>query len=449
MFGKFKGYVVLLLVMLFVVSTAAVSFAAPGEAQTADSCIYPVSLQIPAPSKADICSLERQMSETAGPQPPAGSGYAFMYVDDPVSSGLPAGTVWIGDYTGTLPEILPIPDGVGFIGSPDKYEENIRLFPGFGNGDGMREGSLTVREVRLPDSGVSLGAYAFAGCTNLESINLENAAELQAGVFDSCTSLKSVILPEPGSRNHVIPLYLFRNCASLENVSIPYGYEAIGQSAFELCTNLKEITLPESISDIVYGAFAGCSDLKEITYEGTVKQWEAMKIEPGTIETGTRVVCSDGIIEDAGPEMPYPKPGSGLESYYDSRVNGSMLSGLTVGESSATVGYIMENYTLVPGSALTVVSADGEPCTADMTAATGQHLILTGQDGKTEDITVVVKGDVLGTGSLNISQLVRMARALNGAEPLTGAYLAAGVFRPAPDLSISDLVAEAQLLTGK
>lgn len=66
-------------------------------------------------------------------------------------------------------------------------------------------------------------------------------------------------------------------------------------------------------------------------------------------------------------------------------------------------------------------------------------------DGHADSALFVAAGDVLGTGELQIAQLTRMARALNGAEPLTGAFLAAADF-DGNGLQIPDLVREAQLL---
>ena len=63
------------------------------------------------------------------------------------------------------------------------------------------------------------------------------------------------------------------------------------------------------------------------------------------------------------------------------------------------------------------------------------------------EAAIVVTGDVLGTGVLNIAQLTRMAKALNGSDPLTGVYEKAGCFNGS-SIMIADLVAMARLLQG-
>lgn len=61
--------------------------------------------------------------------------------------------------------------------------------------------------------------------------------------------------------------------------------------------------------------------------------------------------------------------------------------------------------------------------------------------------TIIVKGDVQGTGVMNLSQLVRMAQAVSGTKPLEGIYLEAGELDGRPGAGLTDLVREARLLT--
>lgn len=60
---------------------------------------------------------------------------------------------------------------------------------------------------------------------------------------------------------------------------------------------------------------------------------------------------------------------------------------------------------------------------------------------------IVIPGDVLGTGEITISQLVRMAQALGGRRPLKGIYAIAGDVDNSSDFGITDLVIEARFLT--
>lgn len=80
--------------------------------------------------------------------------------------------------------------------------------------------------------------------------------------------------------------------------------------------------------------------------------------------------------------------------------------------------------------------------------STGQAVALFSKDAEPESFSeIIVSGDVLGTGEFNIAQLTRLAQAVNGSKPLTGVYLAAGKVAGGEELSISDLVAAARMLT--
>lgn len=96
---------------------------------------------------------------------------------------------------------------------------------------------------------------------------------------------------------------------------------------------------------------------------------------------------------------------------------------------------------------LRITAPNGRDTYPDDPVATGMVLLLLHpQNGVTDEVHVIVKGDVLGTGRLDISQLVRMARAIKGEEPLEGPYLEAGKWTGNDHLSIADLVQQARLL---
>ncbi|MBD5558737.1 MAG: hypothetical protein HDQ87_00010 [Clostridia bacterium] len=103
-----------------------------------------------------------------------------------------------------------------------------------------------------------------------------------------------------------------------------------------------------------------------------------------------------------------------------------------------------------PETQLTVLTRDGSEASAIAPAATGMQLELRSSTGVVlESAAVVVKGDVLGTGRMAITQLVAMARALTGVSPLDGPYLAAADWNGSGQLDMADLVREARLLTAQ
>ncbi|MBD5559617.1 MAG: hypothetical protein HDQ87_04555 [Clostridia bacterium] len=73
--------------------------------------------------------------------------------------------------------------------------------------------------------------------------------------------------------------------------------------------------------------------------------------------------------------------------------------------------------------------------------ATGQHVSVALRDDPraVNLMQVIIRGDVTGSGRLNIAQLVRLAGALNGTRPLDGLYALAGDVNGSGSLNIADL----------
>lgn len=183
----------------------------------------------------------------------------------------------------------------------------------------FRDSSVT--SVTIPASVTEIGANAFAGCTNLTSVNyegdwsnltiqsgnpaVEDAAKDAANeqlfdfefilnntavvvisykgtaadvtipsrykgkpvtvidpvAFYNNSAVTSVTIPDSVT---AIPDYAFGFCSQLTNISIPNSVTFIGLSAFNSCTSLKSITLPSSLSTIQSYAFYNCGNLKTI-----------------------------------------------------------------------------------------------------------------------------------------------------------------------------------------
>lgn len=181
----------------------------------------------------------------------------------------------------------------------------------------FRDSSVT--SVTIPANVTEIGANAFAGCTNLTSVNYiggdwskltiqsgnpavqdaanaplfdfeftpDNTAVIvtnykyngaaadvtipsryqgkpvttigHAAFFNSAVT--SVTIPDSVTS---ISDEAFINCPKLTNISIPNSVTYIGFSAFSSCTSLKSITLPSSLSFISGALFLGCSQLTTI-----------------------------------------------------------------------------------------------------------------------------------------------------------------------------------------
>lgn len=95
-----------------------------------------------------------------------------------------------------------------------------------------------------------------------------------------------------------------------------------------------------------------------------------------------------------------------------------------------------------------VINAEGDPLPPTQPVGTGCVVEVLSEDGLIlNSVTIVVKGDVLGTGELDVAQIVRMAQALNRSEPLTGVFLDAGKLTTGGGgINIADLVELAHMI---
>ena len=102
---------------------------------------------------------------------------------------------------------------------------------------------------------------AFRYCEALTTINLNNVALIDEGVFSYCTKLENVI-----SFNNenitTLPKSLFYNCSSLKNINIPDNVTKIDPSTFNGCTSLKVVNINKCIADIRGSYFVGCDSLE-------------------------------------------------------------------------------------------------------------------------------------------------------------------------------------------
>ena len=131
-----------------------------------------------------------------------------------------------------------------------------------------------------------LTTNAFCGCTNLETVNFAENSQLQmlgGSAFKSCTSLKSITLPE--------------------------GLTTISGNAFKYCRNLRNVYLPDTMSVIDNLAFTGLSGITfSVAKDSYAKRWVEShgfaytEREPAVVASGvcgenlTWSLTSDGVL---------------------------------------------------------------------------------------------------------------------------------------------------------
>ena len=110
-----------------------------------------------------------------------------------------------------------------------------------------------------------------SGITNTSGVNFYNKSNLvrivlpknltslgslsyyEDGVFEDCSSLKSIIIPDGVI---TIGYDAFRNCDALKSIVIPNNVKTIGRYAFSSCSYLKSLTIGNSVTSIEEYAFS-------------------------------------------------------------------------------------------------------------------------------------------------------------------------------------------------
>ena len=163
-------------------------------------------------------------------------------------------------------------------------------------GDYAFEYCQYLTSITIPDSVVSIGGYAFRGCSSLKEFKGKFASVdgrclvvdekliffAQCGLteytipdsvtsigdyaFEYCQYLTSITIPDGVTS---IGGEAFYGCSSLTSITIPDGVTSIGGSAFRGCSSLISITIPDGVASIGYQTFYNCSSLKEVYCKST------------------------------------------------------------------------------------------------------------------------------------------------------------------------------------
>jgi len=140
--------------------------------------------------------------------------------------------------------------------------------------------NTSITSVYIAGGVTSIGDRLFCGCSNLETVYLENATDLTtigSGAFMNCSNIERIDYPGDLSEEiQYINANAFENCSKLKEFRIPSNVQYIAANAFLGCTDLKYITIPKSLKTISSDVFKGCSSLTDIFYSGSAEEWEAV-----------------------------------------------------------------------------------------------------------------------------------------------------------------------------
>ncbi len=126
-----------------------------------------------------------------------------------------------------------------------------------------------LQSVYVPNTVVELHKGAFAECTKLTTVTLQDGSnplymgsgDYVNGVFYNTKSLTEIVLPD---RMTTIPAYMFSNSA-ITTIDFPANVYVISTGAFINCTNLTSFDMPDTVDVLGSFVFSGCTSLKSVT----------------------------------------------------------------------------------------------------------------------------------------------------------------------------------------
>lgn len=127
-------------------------------------------------------------------------------------------------------------------------------------GEHAFEGCTALTGAKLPNV-ATVGEYAFKDCTAFIGMDLLNARDIKANAFEGCTAMTYAKL---SAYLETIGAQAFKNCTSLEKIYVADTVTSVGAGAFEGCTGL---TMAQLDANVDYsGAFIDCHSLTDIVF---------------------------------------------------------------------------------------------------------------------------------------------------------------------------------------
>jgi len=199
-------------------------------------------------------------------------------------------------------------------GIPESEIPDVLIIPSTWNGIDVVEiaaggfaGLTGVQNILLPDSTRKIGANAFTGCIEIESIDIgkyvediagsafvgwnegqrinDYSGQIRANTLNDCNARiyatvrtdTQIVSGYTGMRNlygitlndniTTIAANAFSGCVNLEEFVLPSYVTTIGSLAFNDCTKIQSITLPKTLSSLAIDAFTGWTNEQRIEDE--------------------------------------------------------------------------------------------------------------------------------------------------------------------------------------
>jgi len=148
-----------------------------------------------------------------------------------------------------------------------------------------------MTEINIPASVTSIKNGAFSSSAPLANINVDSKNKVYSsldGILYSKDGRTLIAFPDAKQidtftvpkRVTTIGTRAFAGNWYLTEIILSKKVTSLGVESFRQSRKLEKITLPRTLTYIGYAAFDDCDELETVVYQGTEKQWEAVKVAP-------------------------------------------------------------------------------------------------------------------------------------------------------------------------
>ncbi len=189
------------------------------------------------------------------------SNFTFSLLSD--------GTYQVYSYTGTAASVVVPQTYNGYTVTAIGPEA-------FNNND-------NIKVIKISNNIKTIDSSAFYGCNNLEAINVDSNnlyfVSIAGVLYNEDITALYTCPPKAVGINYEIPYGVvtikecaFRNCSTLQTVTIPNTVNVIEYRAFENCQALETVRVPKQVTTINSYVFDGCEELTLEVYEGSTAE---------------------------------------------------------------------------------------------------------------------------------------------------------------------------------
>ncbi len=178
-------------------------------------------------------------------------------------------------------------------------------YPVVGIGEYAFASCTNIESIIIPDCVTEMGSFAFHYCTALEYVTISNSlTSIKSDSFSSCSKLVHIIIPDSVTS---IGSSAFSGCTKLESIVIPNSVTTIDNYAFHSCRSLESIMIPSSVTSIGSFVLYGCESLENIALEQDNAVYHSkdnclINTREKTLVAGckTSIIPSDGSVTIIG-----------------------------------------------------------------------------------------------------------------------------------------------------